>query len=142
MPRSLSILLAVFVAAAPAPLAAQQENRANLRRIPPLGIVVPPAERTELERGLAALEVAISSLAERTEPRIAELLPDVKIYAKAVRDALAYQEFFDAKEVPAALELLQEGLERATQLAKGEAPWTTARGLVVRGYVSRIDGSS
>ena len=33
------------------------------------------------------------------------------------------------------------GEERAAQLAAGEAPWTTATGLVVRGYVSRIDKS-
>ena len=32
-------------------------------------------------------------------------------------------------------------MERASQLRDGKAPWTTATGLVVRGYVSKIDGS-
>ena len=37
--------------------------------------------------------------------------------------------------------LLNDGLARAEFLKKGEAPWTTATGLVPRGYVSKIDGS-
>src|SRR5262249_24817299 len=36
---------------------------------------------------------------------------------------------------------LDLGLERARQLAEGKPTWTTATGLVVRGYRSRIDGS-
>ena len=32
-------------------------------------------------------------------------------------------------------------MERAGQLREGQAPWNTATGLVVRGYVSKIDGS-
>ena len=44
-------------------------------------------------------------------------------------------------EVAKAKALLKEGRERAEQLAAGKAPWATAAGLVVRGYVSKIDGS-
>src|SRR4029434_4918625 len=32
------------------------------------------------------------------------------------------------------------GIQRAAALRNGEAPWTTQSGLVVRGYVSKIDG--
>ena len=35
----------------------------------------------------------------------------------------------------------KQGEERAAQLAAGQAPWTTATGLVVRGYISKIDKS-
>src|SRR5690606_38902599 len=35
--------------------------------------------------------------------------------------------------------LLKQGLERATQLQSGQAPWTQKTGVVVRGYRSRID---
>ena len=38
-------------------------------------------------------------------------------------------------------ELLRIGNERMSSLERGEAPWTRATGLIVRGYVSRIDGS-
>src|SRR5438874_2708930 len=36
---------------------------------------------------------------------------------------------------------LKQGAERAAQLRDGKHPWTTQTGLVVRGYVSKIDGS-
>ena len=37
--------------------------------------------------------------------------------------------------------LLQHGEERARELAEGHPAWTTATGLVVRGYISKIDQS-
>ena len=46
----------------------------------------------------------------------------MQIYWKAVHDALKFNEFFEAKELDVADELLKEGDERATQLASGEAP--------------------
>jgi hypothetical protein len=76
----------------------------------------------------------------RTSPTCA-LLPDVQIYHNAVRYALTYNEFFNNKEIAVARDLLKQGMERAGQLRAGQAPWNTATGLVVRGYVSRIDGS-
>ena len=54
---------------------------------------------------------------------------------------MTYNEFFNNRDVSAAKNLLKQGLERAKQLSEGKAPWNTATGLVVRGYVSRIDGS-
>src|SRR6185312_5310426 len=54
---------------------------------------------------------------------------------------LQYNEFFRADEIAKAKVLLRQGEERAAQLAQGQAPWTTATGLVVRGYVSKIDKS-
>jgi dienelactone hydrolase len=113
----------------------------NVRRIPKLGIEVPTADRAELEQGLARLQAALDRLADRKDARTRDLLPDVQVYHKAVHDALVYQEFFDAKEIPIAKSLLAEGLERAEQLLADKAPWTTQTGLVVRGYVSKIDGS-
>src|SRR5207247_11203035 len=43
--------------------------------------------------------------------------------------------------IPVPKALLRQGLERAAPLRDGQAPWTTATGLVVRGYVSKLDGS-
>ena len=53
----------------------------------------------------------------------------------------ANNEFYNVKEIPVAKKLLEQGLERVQQLRAGKAPWNEAAGLVVRGYVSRIDGS-
>jgi hypothetical protein len=115
----------------------------KVRRIPPPGAKIPKGDREELEAGVAVLGKAIDSLrgSLRGKPSQLELLPDVEIYHKAVDWALRYDEIFNVKEVPTARMLLKQGLERANQLAAGKAPWTTATGLVVRGYRSRIDDS-
>ena len=109
------------------------------RRVPKLGIEVPSEVTDELKQGLAELEGLIAPL--RSNAQAAPLLPDVLIYHKAVHDALKYQEFFDAKELPVARELLAEGKERATALAKGQSPWLERTGPIARGYISKIDGS-
>lgn len=72
---------------------------------------------------------------------MAELLPDVEIFHKAVDWALRYEEFYRSNEVGLARSLLKQGNERARQLREGKPAWLTATGLVVRGYVSRIDDS-
>jgi predicted peptidase len=69
------------------------------------------------------------------------LVADVLIYQEAVRNALEHNEFFKPAEIAAAKSLLVQGEERAAQLSEGKAPWTTAAGLIVRGYVSKIDRS-
>ncbi|HEU5118300.1 MAG TPA: prolyl oligopeptidase family serine peptidase, partial [Isosphaeraceae bacterium] len=75
------------------------------------------------------------------DARTLSLLPDVLIFHKAVHDALKYQEFFAPNEIKKAKTLLETGRKRAEALSSGDAPWTTERGLVVRGYRSKIDGS-
>lgn len=122
--RAICCLLLVSAAAWP-----------QAKPVPPPGIEVPSADRKELEAGLARLREATSQL--KANP----LLPDVLIYQEAVRYALQYNEFFKADEIAKAKVLLQKGEERARQLASGQAPWTTATGLVVRGYISKIDQS-
>ncbi|HTQ39785.1 MAG TPA: prolyl oligopeptidase family serine peptidase, partial [Pirellulales bacterium] len=126
----------VQIAAAQAP-----EGSDHIKPLPPPGIDVPPADRAELERGLAGLDGAIKELAANKDPHIQALLPDVQIFQLAVKSALENNEFFDAADIAKAKELLQMGLARADQLQKGEAPWTKATGLVVRSYISKIDGS-
>lgn len=115
----------------------------EVRRVPPLGVPIAAADRAELEAGVANLNQEIERLREqlKVQPALLDLLPDVEIYSEAVRAALAYDEFFDLKEVPVAKTLLAQGRERARLLGEGKAPWTTQTGLVVRGYRSKIDGS-
>lgn len=108
---------------------------ATVRPVPPPGVEVPAADRKELEAGLQRLQTSIDKL--KGDP----LLPDVQIYHNAARYALQYNEFFKTEEIFKAKELLREGQTRANQLLSGEAPWTKATGLVVRGYVSKIDRS-
>lgn len=112
----------------------------SVRPIPPPGIEVPGDRKAKLEAGLAELDRAIAGLEQQPEPAKA-LRPDVVIFRKAVHDALTYGEFFAPADLDRADRAVAAGLERAKQLAAGEAPWTTQTGLVVRGYVSKIDGS-
>ena len=109
--------------------------RAQDRPVPPPGVPVSDNDRKDLEACLKRLSDSIQALGRHA------LLPDVAIFREAVRYALTYNEFFDAPDIPKAKALLAEGQKRADQLLNGEAPWTRATGLVVRGYVSKIDGS-
>jgi len=114
---------------------------ANVRRIPKIGVEVPADVRAELESGLKELKTQIDALAQMNNPQTRQLLPDVEIYYKAVYDALEYQEFFDVKEFAIAKSWIQHGLDRATGLKIGNPTWLRAKGPVVRGYRSKIDGS-
>lgn len=115
----------------------------NVRPIPPAGIEVPEADAAELKNGLAKLRAAIDAAAKAQEknPRLALLLPDIEIHHKAVDWALRYNEIHKPGELKSAREILAEGMERAAHLKEGRAPWTTQKGLVARGYRSRLDGS-
>ncbi len=111
--------------------------------IPPAGIEIPAADRAELQAGVAALGQEIAALRGelKGKPKLLELLPDVQIFYNAVHYALKYNEILNAREIPLARAQLKQGLERAQELRAGKPSWTTQTGLVVRGYVSKIDGS-
>ena len=139
--RSL-LLLSLFAAFALAD--GPKDNVATaVRPIPPPGVPVPEADKKAIQQGVIELRVAIDNAAkaQAKNPRLAELLPDVEIFHKAVDWAVRYNEFFKDTEFKTAHELIAEGKTRAAAFAKGEAPWTTQKGPVVRAYRSRIDGS-
>ncbi|HXI53477.1 MAG TPA: prolyl oligopeptidase family serine peptidase [Candidatus Saccharimonadales bacterium] len=131
----LSWLAAAAVAGAAAPSAP--------REAPPVGLRLPEEQRAELERGVAELGREIQELRPllRQRPALAGLEPDVEIFRKAVQFALRLDEFYRTNDVAIARRLLADGIARARELRAGRAPWLTATGLVVRGYVSKLDGS-
>ena len=109
------------------------------KKIPTQGISLTDADRAELTAGTTALRTEIDALARDTT--VAALLPDVEIFHKAVAWALADDTFYSPKEIAFAKHLLAVGRERAAQLRAKNAPWLQARGLIVRGYRSKLDGS-
>ena len=115
----------------------------KVRPVPPPGIMVPAEVRDELQSGIDALGKEIDQLktALKAKPALLDLLPDVQVFHRAVHDALKYDEFYNPKEFAFAKKLLALGMDRAKNLRDGQSPWTTATGPVVRGYLSKIDGS-
>jgi hypothetical protein len=113
----------------------------KVRPVPPPGIDVPADDRSKLEQGLGELGKALENIRASKNRTATNLWPDAQIYHNAVRYALQFNEFWSTNEIKAAHELLRRGLERAKALESGEAPWAKQAGLIVRGYVSKIDGS-
>jgi len=133
--RPLFCLFTVALAAGAAFADGPGDNKVeNVRPVPPPGVKLTDDLRDELKAGLADLQGIIKEIGKH------DLLPDVLIYEKSVRWALDYDEVFDAKAA-AVKSVLKTGLERAKAMKDGKTPWTTATGLVVRGYKSKIDGS-
>ncbi len=144
--RILSCLCTSIVLASPLFADGPSDNVAdNVRRIPPVPKTKVSAEdKADLQRGAEELANEIQSLRGilKNKPELLALLPDVQIFHNAIRYALTYDEIFNPRnEVPTARNLLKAGMDRAASLKQGKAPWLTKTGLVVRGYVSRIDGS-
>ena len=82
----------------------------KVRRVPPPGIALAAADREELKNGSDALGHDIESLraALKDKPDLLDLLPDIQIFHNAVRYALDYDEFFNAREIPVARALLKQ----------------------------------
>jgi hypothetical protein len=144
--RLLWLLLAFAIALTGASISARQNKPGDVRPVPPPGVDVPAADRAELEVSITALGKEIDALREALTKQpgsaaLLDLLPDVQIFHNAARYALAYNEFFKPEEIAVAKKQLKQGMERAAELRAGKPSWVSQTGLVVRGYVSEIDGS-
>ena len=124
-----------------------------MKRLFPAFLILAAAQAADVKPGASSRDACPGGRSRRTRrgagatgPSIDKirsnpLAPDVQIFHNAVRYALQYNEFFKPDEIGRAKQLLRQGQERADALAGGEAPWAAATGLVVRGYVSKIDRS-
>ena len=113
----------------------------NVRRVPREGIEVPADREAKLKEQLKELQDELGLLKKNRDPVVRDLLPDVMIFERAVRCALDYDEFFSPRDIDKADRLLEEGLKRAVALRQGQSPWTRQSGLIVRGFISRIDNT-
>lgn len=111
------------------------ESKPIPRVLPPYGDKLADADRASLTEKLGALEKDFAAL----PPKPANA--NAAVFLKAVRYALDQREFYSADDSKKAATLLEEAGRRIASLKKGEAPWLSATGLVVRGYYSPIDGS-
>ena len=142
IPLSIVVLGLLMASCSPAWCDGPEDNQPDkVRRIPKLGVEVPAELAEEFEVSLTELRSKIDKLESSDDSNIRRLIPDVEIFYRAVHDALTYQEFFHERELQVARKLLQQGHDRADQLGQNDAPWTRETGLVVRGFVSDLDGS-
>jgi acetyl esterase/lipase len=133
-----SLLPCVQSATAAAPASAIE------RRLPPLGGSLAEEHAAPLRARLKIVEEGLKACAEH--PHYA----DVAIYTKAVRLALKFGEFYadndDGRLGMQALDVAEQRLGELQQTAAkidgvSTPSWCNAPGLVVRGYVSPLDGS-
>jgi predicted esterase len=96
-------------------------------------------ERTTLETGLSVLRSRLEAL---KLPKTDDRRADVEIYLDAVERNLQQGLFFDKRNYQNALACLQEGQNRASELAAGRASWRRQSGVVVLGYRSGVDGTA
>ena len=96
---------------------------------------------------LRAIEAKASDLSSRVSALRAKganaaLIADVDIYEKAAEYILRFpEEFVSQTFVADTRAVLDAGLTRARELDAGAPSWPTRTGHLVRGYVSRVDGS-
>ncbi len=116
----------------------------KVRPVPPPGAKISDDVRDELRIGADKLRQEIEALRSdlKGKSNALALVPDIEIYHKAVDWAVRFDEILNpTNEIPAARTLLKQGMGRVQQLREGKPAWISATGLVVRGYVSRLDGS-
>lgn len=133
------------------------------RKLPPTnGVKISADDRARLEAELGKVQRRLK--AAEAKPALAEILPDVRVYEKAVRYALLHDEFYEARKattrpakapaapkagakaepprgVAAALDLLKTANRRLDELEAGKPSWVAKKGPLVRGYRSDVDGS-
>lgn len=105
------------------------------RVLPPLGLDLPDELRQGWEAKLAAARQQLAGVKD------ADLAADVEVLLKAVELAILHRELYTPRDFAKVDWALTLADQRLGQLAQGQAPWRTARGLVVGGYRSSIDGS-
>lgn len=122
-----------------ATLSAQNQNAKS----PPAGIALPEKDKAELLAGGRKLQSEVEALKKSgmLAKDVAEYVPDVEIFSKAVLWAVELNEIYNVKQLADAKNLLKVGNERLADLKSGKTPWKNATGQVVRGYRSKIDGS-
>jgi pimeloyl-ACP methyl ester carboxylesterase len=122
----------------------------TVRSIPPAGIAIGDEDRSHLSSALEILQDKISQLQTAIDRKaeshelIDRYLPDVQIFARAVKIALDENGFFEPNDVDRAKKLLFEGNKRADSFATQNLYWRflPLSGFpTVRGYRSKLDGS-
>ena len=113
----------------------------KVRQIPKPGITLKEKDRKFFESKNNELKLLIDQIQRKNNNSFNVLLPDIQIFHQAVHFALNHNEFLNEGDLKKAKDILTEGTNRARSLLEGKAPWLQQKGLVVRGFISKIDKS-
>ena len=117
----------------------------NVRQIPPPGIELPADERRQLENSLNQMDINLTAARQiaredaSKQAKIESLVPDVEIFYRAVSQAIGFRELYSKRDIDNAKRVGAEGVRRSSQLPGAVGPWRKQKGLVVRGFRSKID---
>jgi pimeloyl-ACP methyl ester carboxylesterase len=105
----------------------------------------PTEEQLETIRSKSAeLAGRLQRIEESLTPdqrEVGDSYADVALFLKAGEWIVRHGEFFEEGSAAWTIDALDRGLERAEQALAGQRPWRDAEGGVVRGFVSKVDGS-
>ncbi len=116
--------------------ATAQDLKPPARAFPAVGDKLTEQDRAALTEELKLVQADFDTLPKKKENA------NIEIFLKAVRYALDYSEYYKPEDAGIDRGLLAEAHKRIEAMKKGEQPWMTAKGMVVRGYYSPIDGSA
>jgi dienelactone hydrolase len=108
----------------------------------------PAAAANSLQKGLARLNEEIAALRDSGAKQ--RDIADVEVFAKGVDWCLRHDEFYASKKKPDVPSgwvkycetAISTSMQRAAELKAGQRPWSKMVGSSIRGFVSRIDGST
>src|SRR6185369_14556687 len=107
---------------------------------------IPAADQTQIEIQLKSLSDKLTSLRSKidlsSETAKLDLLADADLFHKGIVWALRYETNLATSDSALLLRSLQRGHQRADALLAGRMPWAAKKGKVLRGYISRVDGST
>jgi pimeloyl-ACP methyl ester carboxylesterase len=115
----------------------------SVRPVPPPGISLTEDVRRELSEGAILLGKDLEALRAdlKGKGELERRWADAAVFQKAVDWSVRYGEIFKTNEIAEAREQLKIGAERISALREGKVPWGVVTGPLVRGYISKVDGS-
>jgi hypothetical protein len=112
------------------------------RLIAPVRVLkVTETERTRIERRLSEFAARFKILREKQKIQEHDLA-DVEVYSKAIHWALRYESNLTQADFKLIGKAADSCEARLTALENGKRSWSANPGILVRGYVSVIDGST
>jgi len=119
------------------PLLAQQPGRGG--RGAPAPVQPKPEELAQIKAKSEQIEALVASL--KAKHADAALIGDVEVYAKAGKILLEFPEFLNTQNaIDHSLVVLDQGIERGTELQNGQSPWNEGKSQI-HAYYSTLDGS-